>query len=118
MVAIIDRYLNMVRKSKSKAILFSLCFAAVCFFSSYMSRDKSNGLSDTDNMIVSLLASVILGVVWFVSSLVMIKISDNIEERKAKVKEAEREEKRRKAQENPNKKVNNKKKKKNKTASR
>ncbi|MCR4944144.1 MAG: hypothetical protein K5986_06750 [Clostridium sp.] len=112
MVAIIDRYINMVRTSKLKTMLFSLCFALVCLVSTYLRRDKSNGLSDLDNFIVSIMSSVVLGIVWFISSLVMVKISDNIEERKSKANEALREAKREKAIVK-SKKVNNKKKKKN-----
>lgn len=113
MVAIIDKYINMVRTSKFKTGLFSLGFSLICFISFYLKRDTSNGLTDKENMIVSIMSAIILGIVWFISSLVMVKISDNIEERKAKAKEEEMRERAQKVETKANKKINNKKKKKN-----
>lgn len=107
MVRIIDRYISIVRSSKIKTALFSLGFAVICFIFSF----DYNSSDLKYQVLLCTISSLIMGLIWFGCSYGLVKVSNNIQERKEKEVQAKIEEKRQKA--NVHKKVNNKKKKKN-----
>ncbi|MBE6048907.1 MAG: hypothetical protein E7213_11020 [Clostridium sp.] len=108
MVKIIDKYIAIVRSSKLKTALFSLIFAIICFIVNFENKD---GLDLNYQISFCAISSAFLGLIWYACSYGMVKVSDNINERKEKEVQAQIEAKRKKA--DVHKKVNNKKKKKN-----
>ncbi|WP_143314668.1 hypothetical protein [Clostridium sp. HBUAS56017] len=112
MIKLIDKYINAVRVSKLNGVVFSIIFAFLVFSTSHTYNVTYKGIPNKESFITSAVAAVILGVVWFFSSLALVKTSDRIEKRKLEEREREIAKRRAKAESRSSgKKVNNKKKK-------
>ncbi|MDS0528516.1 hypothetical protein NNC19_22770 [Clostridium sp. SHJSY1] len=114
MIKLIDKYINAIRISKLNGVTFSVIFAFLMFSTSHVYNVTFKGIPNEESLITSGVTAVILGVIWFFSSLALVKTSDKIEARKAEEREKEIAKRRAKAESKSimGKKVNNKKKKK------
>jgi uncharacterized membrane protein len=112
MIKLIDKYVNAIRVSKLNGVIFSVIFSFLVFSTSHTYNVVYKGVPNEESLIISSVSAVILGIVWFFSSLVFMKISDRIAERKSEEREREIANRRAKAEaRSGGKRVNNKKKK-------